>query len=318
MATTGPLPAPEYFLTLGELSLAPVGMAETVALPQQPHGGAPARLSATRGRHHAAPSPRVSETAMSLSSSSSSGVPPSNRSDNSQRGRRTRHPGRKIGATVLAALLLTLLVAMLVLPAVPTEAKAAKKKPSSKKPSPKKPAAKQSPSKKSGKKSSCSPDMCMRASKLDGAIKTAKKRLIKKERVPQAKAAGINQLVRAAAKPCTSGGKPVSPATMCFKQSAELAVGAAYAALLRKHGMHVTKSTPFGISKKKGLTGCTLCERYYFPFGVTCCYIGCTSMMNLVGSSTIFLDGCCKYLTGKCEKSASTPSATTGTLWNGF
>ncbi|GAB0498552.1 hypothetical protein MMPV_009898 [Pyropia vietnamensis] len=193
---------------------------------------------------------------------------------------------------------------MLVLSAFPADAKAPSKKSSSKAPSP--------------KKSPCSPSNCMPMKQLNVAIRTAKKRLIKKERVPPAKAADINQLVMAAAKPCMWKGKPVSPPTMCFKQSAEMAVGAAYAALLRKHGKHVTKSTPFGVSKKKGLTGCSKCEAYYFPFGVTCCYIGCTSMVNLVGSSTIFLDGCCLYLTGRCEKSAKTPSATTGTYWNGF
>lgn len=218
---------------------------------------------------------------------------------------RMSRPARGLRASYVAALMLAVMVLALVLSVVPADAK--------------KPAGEKGGGKKVGSKPpKCSPTMCMTVAKLETGIKTARKRLEKMEKVPAAKAAGIGLLVRARAKPCTVGGKAVMPPTVCFKESAEMAVGAAYAALLRKHGKHVSKSTPFGISKKKGLVGCERCERYYFPFGVSCCYIGCTSMVNLVGSSVIYLDGCCRYLHGRCLVSASVPSPTQGTYWTGF
>lgn len=218
-------------------------------------------------------------------------------------------PARGLRASYVTALVLVVMVLALVLSAVPAEAKKAAKKPASKKGGGKKGG---------GKPPKCSPTMCMKVAKLEKGIKTARNRLVKMEKVPASKAAGIALLVKARAKPCKVGGKAVKPPTVCFKESAEMAVGAAYAALLRKHGKHVTKNTPFGISKKKGLVGCEKCEPYYFPFGVSCCYIGCTSMVNLIGSSVIYLDGCCRYLHGECERSASVASPTLGTYWTGF
>lgn len=274
----------------------PAATAATAALRQHPRGGPPPAV--LRG------SP----------SASTSAFPPASTWPAACRRGRFSRLDRGLRASYVAALVLTVMVLALVLSAMPVEAKKAAKKPS-----PKKPAGKKSDGKKAGGKSpKCSPTMCMTVAKLEKGIKTARDRLVKMEKVPASKAAGIAPLVRARAKPCKVGGKPVKPPTVCFKESAEMAVGAAYAALLRKHGKHVTKSTPFGMSKKKGLVGCQKCEAYYFPFGVSCCYIGCTAMNNLVGSSVIYLDGCCVYLHGRCERSASVPAPTQATYWTGF
>lgn len=266
--------------------------------------GAPPPASTAAGGSRGGSSP---PTALSPSAAL---PPPTNPPAPCCRGRRLARPDRGVGAVAHTAIAMTLLLVLAaVLAAVPAAGAAPKFVP--------KPTAAPSPKKWVPKKPACSPENCITVAKLDAAIKNARLRLIQKEKVPADKAAGIVVLVKAASKPCIVGGKAVSPPTVCFKASAERAVGAAYAALLRKHGKHVTKSTPFGASKK-GLTGCTRCERYYFPFGATCCYIGCTSMVNLIGSSTIFLDGCCAYLTGKCEKTASIPSSTVGFSWPGF
>lgn len=221
--------------------------------------------------------------------------------------RRARGAAARVAVAVLA---LTLLVLAAVLGSAPGPAaaklfpKEASVKPSVKKWVPKKPA--------------CSPDKCMTEAKVELAVKNAKLGLEKKEKVEKKHAAGIAKVVRAGSTRCMAGGKPVNPPTLCFKDSAEEAVGAAYAKLLRAHGKHVTKSTKFGAKSNKGLTGCSVCEPYYFPFGDTCCYIGCRSMVNLVGSSTIFLHGCCTYLRGRCEKTARTLSSTSGSYWSGF
>ncbi|OSX70217.1 hypothetical protein BU14_0852s0002 [Porphyra umbilicalis] len=169
-----------------------------------------------------------------------------------------------------------------------------------------------------GKAPACPPAKCMTKAKVNSAIDMARKRLVTKEKVPAKRAAQIKPLVLAVAKTCKSGGKPVSPPTYCFPETPEAAFGGAYAAALRKFGKHVTKSTPFGVSKKKGLSGCAVCEPYYFSHRFSCCYIGCTSLILLVGSSTIYLDGCCRYLHGRCLRSAEAPSSGPYTLWSGF